>query len=373
MAEGDLEHQDWLRVDARVLGQILAAQNVMFILPDEKRIAEYFSQALSGVPGVSSCSVCIEKISSPPEVYEKTCSDIESLQKECDAVVLPIAVGLNTHPLGYIVFRIQSNADFKPYLPFINNLVNYVALTLENRKQKQLIEERSDQLNAANKELESFAYSVSHDLRAPLRHINGYINLLVSNYCNELPEKGKHYADTVADSAHHMAVLIDGLLEFSRTGRAVLHREIVDMNKALNDALMTLEESYSGRKIKWEIEKLPPVQGDYVLLRQVWTNLIGNAVKYTSKRDVAEINVRAQENGEIVYIVSDNGVGFDMHYAEKLFGVFQRLHKAEEFEGTGIGLATVQRIINRHGGRIWAEAQPQKGATFYFALPADRT
>lgn len=239
-----------------------------------------------------------------------------------------------------------------------------------NTELEQRVKDRTEQLEASNKELEAFCYSVSHDLRAPLRHIDGYVDLLVSRCRDGLDEKGMHYVDTIAYSARQMGVLIDDLLQFSRTGRTDMRREKLDMNKALNDVLAQLKDSSSGRTIEWIIADLPSVRGDYALLRQVWANLLGNAVKYTRTREIARIEVSARkEKGEIIFVVADNGVGFDMQYSEKLFGVFQRLHNLKEFEGTGIGLATVQRIINRHGGRVWAEAELDRGARFYFSLP----
>ncbi|MDA3791936.1 MAG: PAS domain-containing protein, partial [Desulfobacula sp.] len=239
-----------------------------------------------------------------------------------------------------------------------------------NNELEQRVIERTAQLESANKELDAFCYSVSHDLRAPLRHMDGFVNLLVTRCRDSLNEKGLHYVDIIASSARQMGVLIDDLLQFSRTGRMEIRQEKMDMNRAVKETLTLLKDSYTGRSIEWVIADLPDVRGDYALIRQIWANLLENAVKYTRPRQDARIEVCSyEEKGECIFFVSDNGVGFDMQYVHKLFGVFQRLHSQEEFEGTGIGLATVQRIVKRHGGRIWAEAELNQGARFYFSLP----
>jgi signal transduction histidine kinase len=229
---------------------------------------------------------------------------------------------------------------------------------------------RTAQLETANKELEAFSYTVSHDLRAPLRHIDGYIDLLVSRFRPELPEKALHYLDSIVESTRQMGILIDGLLRFSKIGRTEIAFESIDMNQVVREALDILKVIQAGRSVEWEIGELPAASGDRTLLRQVWVNLIENAIKYTREREPARIGISAMEGaGENVYSVEDNGAGFDMRYADKLFGVFQRLHSDERFEGTGIGLASVQRIVSRHGGRAWADAEPGKGAIFHFSLP----
>jgi light-regulated signal transduction histidine kinase (bacteriophytochrome) len=228
----------------------------------------------------------------------------------------------------------------------------------------------SAQLEAANKELEAFSYSVSHDLRAPLRHVQGYVDLLAREANDGLSPKGVRFLQTITDSARSMGQLIDDLLSFSRMGRAEMHETTVNFDRLLQETRKSLDLATVGRGIRWKISTLPAVQGDAAMLRQVWANLLGNAVKYTRKRDIAEIEIgrTGHEDGRIIFFVRDNGAGFDMRYAAKLFGVFQRLHHAEEFEGTGIGLANVRRIIVRHGGRTWAEGSPDAGATFYFTL-----
>jgi PAS domain S-box-containing protein len=239
-----------------------------------------------------------------------------------------------------------------------------------NASLERRVEERTAELEASNKELEAFSYSVSHDLRAPLRHLDGFVQLLSSRHRANLGEEGKHYTDAIAGAARKMGVLIDDLLRFSRTGRLELNRRTLDLNEVLQEVLVPIKESSGARNIDWVIGALPTVQGDPALLRQVLVNLLQNAVKFTRKREAPRIEISAHEqDGRATIAVADNGEGFDMRYADKLFCVFQRLHSQEEFEGTGIGLATVQRIIARHGGRVWAEAEPERGATFYFTLP----
>lgn len=240
-----------------------------------------------------------------------------------------------------------------------------------NHELEARVTDRTAQLEAANKELEAFSYSVSHDLRAPLRHIDGFVGLLVKSDGQTVSEKGRSYLETISGAAKQMGQLIDDLLVFSRMGRSEMRIARVDLSELLEEVLLSLRSEYQARNIVWHKAPLPVVEGDRPMLRQVLVNLVANAVKYTRPRDpaVIEIGCRQDLPGEAVVFVRDNGVGFEMKYADKLFGVFQRLHRAEEFEGTGIGLANVRRIIIRHGGRTWAESQPGAGATFYFSLP----
>ncbi len=239
-----------------------------------------------------------------------------------------------------------------------------------NKELEQRVIKRTEQLETANKELETFSYSVSHDLRAPLRHISGYVDLLKSRFHDSLPEKGKHYLSSISESTLQMGSLIDDLLQFSRVGRKEMKKTDVDMNQVLQEALQHIKQANAGRDIEWVTANLPNVLGDYALLRLVWINLLSNAVKFTLKQNKARIEINTYENNEeFVFFVRDNGVGFDMKYSKKLFGVFQRLHSIEEFEGTGIGLANVRQIISKHQGHTWAEAEVDKGAAFYFTVP----
>ena len=238
-----------------------------------------------------------------------------------------------------------------------------------NAELEQRVRKRTEQLELANRELEAFSYSVSHDLRAPLRHINGFVEILQSTNHN-LDEESRGFLNTIADSARQMGKLIDDLLAFSRMGRTELRSAPVKLDTILNEALQELRSDTQGRDVQWKMEPLPEVQGDAAMLRQVFINLISNALKYSRAKLPAVIEVNAIERAEeYVISVRDNGVGFDPAYAHKLFGVFQRLHAAHEFPGTGIGLAIVRRVVARHGGKVWAEGEVGRGATFYFSLP----
>lgn len=239
-----------------------------------------------------------------------------------------------------------------------------------NGELEKRVSRRTEQLQEANRELETFSYAVSHDLRAPLRHMEGFTHFLQHKYGPTLPEEGQHYLNRISTAATFMSTLVEGLLQLSHVGAQLPNIAPVSLRALLQDARSGLQTECKGREIEWRIGTLPDAEGDAVLLGQVFANLLSNAIKFSSKQAHPIIEVGSCErNGEPAIFVRDNGAGFDPRYADKLFGVFQRLHRQDEFSGTGIGLATVQRIIHRHGGRIWAESAPGQGATFYFTLP----
>jgi signal transduction histidine kinase len=239
-----------------------------------------------------------------------------------------------------------------------------------NAELEQRVLDRTAELQMANEQLEAFSYSVSHDLRAPLRHLTGFSELLLRRNKANLDEHSRQTLTHIASAAVRMGQLIDALLAFSRAGRAELCKEIVDLNELAQDVITDLSPDTNERRVRWQIAALPGANADVDLLRAVLTNLFSNALKFTRLRDEATIEMGCTQNErEHIFFIRDNGVGFDMKYVDKLFGVFQRLHTMEEFEGTGIGLANVRRIIQRHGGRTWAESALGEGATFYFSLP----
>jgi PAS domain S-box-containing protein len=238
--------------------------------------------------------------------------------------------------------------------------------TLEGR-----VIERTAELKVANKELEAFTYSVSHDLRAPIRHISGFAKILVEKFRSSLPAEAHEHLQLIVQAAHRMGQMVDEMLKLARLGRQALTVKVTGLSSLVKDVVTLLAPEIEGRQVEWKIDELPFVECDPILMRQVFQNLISNALKYSRPRSPAVIEIgQMEKEGEKVIFVKDNGVGFDMRYSDKLFGVFQRLHVAEEFEGNGIGLATVERIIKKHGGRVWVEAEPDRGATFFFTLGA---
>jgi signal transduction histidine kinase len=239
-----------------------------------------------------------------------------------------------------------------------------------NRQLEQRVAQRTTQLEASNQELETFSYSVSHDLRTPLRAIDGFTHILQDDYASRLDDEGKRLLNVVRENTRRMSQLIDDMLNFSRTGRVEITFSEIDMAQMAHAVADELQPSFAGSKLQLEIEPIPPATGDRAMMHQVFVNLLANAIKFSRTREAPRIKVGATDTGsETIYFVRDNGVGFDMQFVNKLFSVFQRLHGVDKFEGTGIGLAIVKRIINRHGGRVWAEGKVDAGATIYFALP----
>jgi PAS domain S-box-containing protein len=266
--------------------------------------------------------------------------------------------------------RRDQNGQPAAILETNNDITEHKRREQEIRTLNVELEKRTTELEATNKELESFAYSVSHDLRAPLRHMSGFTELLQKSAAATLNDKSRRYLGIILDSAKRMGNLIDDLLSFSRISRAEAHRALVSLEQLVQEALGEVRQETEGRKVAWKLGVLPVWPCDRSMLRLVLVNLVSNAVKFTRTRPQAEIEIGCHQQGpdQVVVFVRDNGVGFEMKYVNKLFGVFQRLHPTEAFEGTGIGLATVQRIVHRHGGRVWAEGQVDQGATFYFSL-----
>jgi signal transduction histidine kinase len=248
-----------------------------------------------------------------------------------------------------------------------------VRIAGEIAKLNMALEQRNEDLIAANEDLEAFGHSVSHDLRMPLRHIHAYISMLEETATSKLDAEERRQFTVIRDAARRMGQLIDDLLAFSRIGRAELKSARIDTEAVVQQVIAEMQTDLKDRHIVWSIEPLPVVNGDVNLLRQVWANLLANAVKYTRPRSEARIKVSGvTQDDEVIFSVSDNGVGFDPAYADRLFGVFQRLHSEKQFEGTGVGLANVRRIVQRHGGRTWADAKPNEGATFHFSFPLRR-
>ncbi|KOQ66133.1 MULTISPECIES: sensor histidine kinase [Stenotrophomonas] len=297
--------------------------------------------------------------------------DFEHEQRTADGMVRHMLLNARRMPLP--------DSDDEVVLLTISDVTMQRAVQLRVEELNRQLEGKVAQVSEVNRELEAFSYSVSHDLRAPLRHVAGFSDKLSRHLGDQADDKSRHYLDVISSSARRMAALIDDLLVYSRLGRAAMRQQAVDMQslvadtRAMLDSNLQAEAENSGHahQVEWSIAPLPIVVGDENMIRQVWLNLLGNAVKYSGNREPAKIRVdyQQQPDGGHQFTVSDNGAGFDMAYAGKLFGVFQRLHKASDYPGTGIGLASVRRVLTRHGGRIWAEAEPDVGAAFHFYLP----
>ena len=263
----------------------------------------------------------------------------------------------------------------KPFQPeiLINNVKHFMQVHQHELMLKKLNEDlqaKNKELEFLNKELESFTYSVSHDLRAPLRAINGYSHILLQEHADNFDTEVERLLKIINGNAKTMGELIDSLLSLSKLGKREIQKGQVETNRLVQNIIEEVKETEAGKKVSWKIQELPDCEGDYRLLKQVWANLVANAVKYSTKKEKPVVEIEAKVRAEeVIFIIKDNGAGFDMRFADQLFGVFQRLHKPSEFEGTGVGLAIVQRIIYRHGGKVWAEGAINEGACFYFSIP----
>jgi signal transduction histidine kinase len=331
---------EWLLLNKRTLVEKRIGEQETW--PENELLAKEGIDSRVAVPLIVRGKVigAMTLASKKPDAYKK--GDVEVLESLADQV------GISMH-----------NA-------MMYNKVGEYAATLEKR-----VKERTGQLEAANKELEAFSYSVSHDLRAPLRSIDGFSQIVTEEYSNKLDAEGRRILNVIRSNTQKMGELITDLLDLSRVTRDEMKTVRVDMATLANSVFREIASPDVQRKYSLSIEALPDAYGDPSLLRQVWRNLISNAIKFTATKDVRRIDIGTRsEDGMTVYSIRDSGVGFDPQYTHKLFGVFQRLHTTEEFEGTGVGLAIVQRIVHRHGGRVWAEGRIGEGATFYFALPS---
>jgi two-component system sensor histidine kinase/response regulator len=335
--------------------------------------------------GFSSAKSALKELR--PGEFDLLLTDL--MMPEMDGITLINAARRIDSTLGAIVMTGHGTIDtavqamqggaldyiLKPFklnviLPVLTRALESQRLRRENAELQEREQRRSEELAAAYQDLESFSYSISHDLRAPLRTIDSFAQVLEEDFAEPLGEEGRRVIGIIRRGSQTMDQLIVGLLEFSRAGRERLDFDRIDMTALAAAAAAEVMAGYTGPKPRIDIADLPTVAGDATVIRQVWCNLIGNALKYSAKRPEPRIRISGRiENSEAIYQVEDNGAGFDMRYADKLFGVFQRLHRTEEFSGTGVGLAIVHRIVARHGGRIWAQGAPDAGACFQFALP----
>ena len=372
------EAEDELRIQSEIMSHMAEA---VYLVRIEDSVIVYANSRFEELFGYGSGEMTgkpVSIVNAPTEKSpEETATEIIG---ELEKNGIWMGEVLNIKKDG-TVFWSQANVAIFDHSKFGKVLVS-VQQDITDRKNaesqiKKLNEElegrviqRTELLEAANKELEAFSYSVSHDLRAPLRSVHGFTKILLENYESQLDEEGKRICGIISASATQMGELIDDLLSFSRIGRSRLNPSEIDMKKMAKFIFEGMTSPTEKKRIKMNIGRLPKAFGDVTLFGQVWTNLISNAIKYTSKNDVSEINIGSKVDGKMItYFIKDNGVGFDMQYAHKLFGVFQRLHSEAEFEGNGVGLAIVQRIILKHRGKVWAESEVGKGATFYFSLP----
>jgi PAS domain S-box-containing protein len=305
------------------------------------------------------------------EAFEHGCSEQDLLIPRADGQLRWLHVTAKVTPFGArqaVLLTLRDITDRKLIETELRESEERYRALSEHLEER--VGHRTAELEAANRDLEAFSYSVSHDLRAPLRHVSAHCNLLLERPTVAADAEARRHTDSAIKAVSRLAQLVDHLLHFSRMGRAGMQRIALSTQELVDQVQRDLEPELQGRTVRWQVGTLPNVVGDVSMLKQVWQNLLGNAVKYTRNRPVAQIQIdTVYDEGEFIFFVRDNGVGFDPQYAGKLFGVFERLHGAREFEGTGIGLANVRRIIQRHGGRVWAEGAVDSGATFYFSLP----
>ena len=360
------EQREWLRVTLTSIGDAVIAcdtdTRVTFLNPVAEALIGWKAEEASGLPLASVFRVVDERTGEPVE------EPVARVLAEGRAVALTNHVALVTKTGSSV--PIEDSAA--PILDAAGRVIGAV-LVFHDVTEKRCAEADRERLiaklEAAVGELEGFTYSVSHDLRAPIRHIAGFAHLLKKDAWPVLSEQNRRYLDTILNSSRRMGVLVDELLEFSRMGRTELKQRAVDLDALVHEVVSDCAEEAKDRDVRWRIDRLPTVRADSTMMHRVFLNLIANALKFTRGRSPASVSIEyGTVDGEHVITVRDNGVGFDMRYVDKLFGIFQRLHTDEEFEGAGIGLANVQRIVHRHGGRIWAEGRINEGAAFSVAL-----
>ena len=372
--------EDELRIQSEIMSHMAEAVYLVrledgIIVFANSRFEELFGYAPGEMTGKPVSIVNAPTDKSPAAVATEIISELEKngfwtgevLNLKKDGTVFwshaNVAI-FDQSKFGKVLVSVQQDITERKYA---ESQIKKLNEDLENR-----VIQRTELLEAANKELEAFSYSVSHDLRAPLRSVHGFTKILLEDYEAKLDEEGKRICGIISSSATQMGELIDDLLSFSRIGRSSMNPSEIDMKKMVRAVFEGMTSPAERKRIKLIIGKLQKAFGDVTLFGQVWTNLISNAIKYSSKNDISEISIGSEIAGDtIIYFIKDNGVGFDMQYAHKLFGVFQRLHSEADFEGNGVGLAIVQRIVLKHGGKVWAKGEVGKGARFYFSLPAE--
>ncbi|WP_372362267.1 ATP-binding protein [Xanthomonas sp. NCPPB 1325] len=375
--------QEYLRANGRASSVLQTVREPIVLLDASQRIVLHnpaFAE-LYGLEDRGNELMALDEVGEgawrDPQIHQRLADvllrgrelwDFEHEQCGADGVLRTMLINARRMPL-------PDTAEEDVVLMTVSDISLQKASQLRIQELNRQMEGKVEQVSEVNRELEAFSYSVSHDLRAPLRHVAGFSDKLARHLGDAADEKSRHYMEVISSSARRMASLIDDLLVYSRLGRSALRLQAVDMQSLVAETRAILDSNLqsenTGHRVDWQIAPLPVLVADENMMRQLWMNLLGNAVKYSAKREVAKIEVTytPMADGGHQFSVRDNGAGFDMEYSAKLFGVFQRLHKASEYAGTGIGLASVRRVLTRHGGRIWAEGIVDEGATFYFVLP----